>query len=173
MQSETQTEMPCMQAKPEQQHQWLQKLRGDWTSEATCAMGPDQPDQNMTMRGTESVKGIGDLWIVCEGKGEMPGGGDAHMRLTLGYDPAKKKFIGSWVGSMMTHMWVYEGELDPSGKVLTLNTEGPSMMEPGKTEQYRETIELKNPDHRVFTSSMKGPDGKWATFMTCHYRRVK
>jgi len=173
MQSETQTEAPCMQAKPEQQHQWLQKLRGDWTSEATCAMGPDQPDQNMTMRGTESVKGIGDLWIVCEGKGEMPGGGEANMRLTLGYDPAKKKFIGSWVGSMMTHMWVYEGELDAAGKVLTLNTTGPSMTEPGKMEQYRETIELKTNDHRVFSSSMKGLDGKWATFMTCHYRRVK
>lgn len=171
MQSESQTEAPPMVAPPQKEHEWLQKLCGEWSSEATCAMGPDQPEQ--VMKGSESIKPLGKLWILCEGKGEMPGGGDAHMRLTLGYDPVKKKFVGSWVGSMMTNMWVYEGELDPSGKVLTLNTEGPSMCGGGDMVEYRETIEVKSNDHRVFSSSMKGPDGKWATFMTCHYRRVK
>ncbi|MBL0922032.1 MAG: DUF1579 domain-containing protein [Phycisphaerales bacterium] len=160
-----------MQAEPQKEHQWLQQMCGEWTSEATCSGGPGQPD--MVMKGTESVRPLGLLWIICKGKGEMPGGGEANMRLTLGYDPAKKMFVGSWIGSMMTHMWTYEGQLDVSGKVLTLDTTGPNMMEPGKTERYRETIEMKSADHRTFSSSMMGPDGKWATFMTAQYRRVK
>jgi len=28
---------------------------------------------------------------------------------------------------MITHLWVYEGQLDAAGKVLILNSEGPDM----------------------------------------------
>jgi Protein of unknown function (DUF1579) len=31
----------------------------------------------------------------------------------------KKRFVGTWIGSMMTYMWVYDGELDRSERVLT------------------------------------------------------
>ena len=53
------------------------------------------------------------------------------MIMTLGYDPQKKRFVGTWIGSMMTYLWVYDGELDASGKVLTLNAEGPNMQVAG------------------------------------------
>lgn len=53
---------------------------------------------------------------MCEGLGEMPGGGIATTMMTLGYDPARKWFVGTFIGSMMTHMWVY------AGTVLTLDT---------------------------------------------------
>ena len=42
----------------------------------------------------------------------MPDGGPATMIMTLGYDPAKKRFVGTFIGSMMTNLWVYEGELE-------------------------------------------------------------
>ena len=56
----------------------------------------------------------------------MPGGGPATTLMTLGYDPEKKRFVGTWIGSMMTHLWIYDGALDAAGKVLTLDAEGPS-----------------------------------------------
>lgn len=161
-----------MHVEPQKEHAWLQKLVGEWTSEAECDMGPDKPKG--VMRGTESIKAIGDLWIVGEGRSEMPGGPAGTMRITIGYDTAKKRFVGSWIGSMMTNMWVYEGELDASGKVLTLNTEGPLCMEgspAGKTAKYRDVIEMKSDDHRVLSSWMQGENGKWTPIMTCHYRR--
>ena len=34
------------------------------------------------------------------------------MIMTLGYDPQKKRFVGTLIGSMMTHLWVYDGALD-------------------------------------------------------------
>ncbi len=67
----------------------------------------------------------------------MPGGDPATMLMSLGYDPAKKRFVGTWIGSMMTNLWVYDGELDPTGKILTLNAEGPSFTDKDKVAKYQ------------------------------------
>ena len=157
------------QAEPQQEHRWLQKFVGDWVYEGECLMGPDQPPEKNT--GTESVRAIGELWIMGEGKGEMPGGEPATMFLTVGYDPQQKKYVGSWIGSMMTHLWVYEGALDESGKILTLESDGPDFVIEGKTARYRDTFEFASDDHRILRSSVRGDDGSWTTFMTSHYRR--
>ena len=91
----------------------------------------------------------------------------------LGYDPQKKRYVGTWIGSMMTHLWIYDGELDASGKVLSLAADGPSFADPTKTAKYKDVIEIKNDGHRILTSHVLGEDGKWTQFMTAHYRRVK
>ena len=160
-----------MHAEPQKEHQWLQKLVGEWTYETEAAMEPGKPPQKFT--GTESVRSLGGLWMLCEGQGEMPGGGTATTLMTLGFDPAKKRFVGTFIGSMMTHMWVYEGGLDPTGMVLTLDTEGPSFTAEGKMAKYKDAIEIKSDDHRVLSSSFLGDDGKWHSFTTANYRRKK
>jgi hypothetical protein len=93
--------------------------------------------------------------------------------MTLGYDPVKKRYVGTFIGSMMTHMWVYDGQLDAAGKVLTLDTEGPSFTAEGKMARYKDVIELKDDNHRTLSSSFLGDDGQWHHFMTANYRRVK
>jgi hypothetical protein len=159
-------------AKPQQEHQWLQKLVGDWTCEGEALMGPDKPPSKS--RGSERVRSLGGLWVVCEGQGEMPdGGGLATMMMTLGFDPKKNRYVGTWVGSMMTNMWVYEGSVDASGKILTLDTQGPSYTDPNKTAKYQDIIEFVSDDHRLLRSRTLGDDGKWNEFMKMHYRRTK
>ena len=86
-------------------------------------------------------------------------------------DPQKKRFVGTFIGSMMTNLWVYDGALDTAERTLTLDAEGPSMAGPGKMAQYKDAIEFKSDDHRVLTSHMLGDDGKWHGFMTANYRR--
>jgi hypothetical protein len=93
--------------------------------------------------------------------------------MTLGYDPTKKRFVGTFIGSMMTFLWNYDGELDASGKVLTLNSEGPSFKGDGKMANYRDVIEFANDDERTLTSSTPGDDGNWNQFMKVTYRRKK
>jgi hypothetical protein len=170
MTSETTQQSPMM-AEPQKEHHWLQKLVGEWTFESEASMGPDKPPEKST--GTESVRPLGGLWIVGEGKGEVPGGGEHRSIITLGYDPTKKRFVGSFISSMMTAFWLYDGGLDAGSKVLTLNTEGPSMADDGSTAKYQETIELVSDDHRVFKSRVLGDDGQWQEFMTAHYRRTR
>lgn len=103
----------------------------------------------------------------------MPDGKPARTVMTLGYDPAKKRFVGTFIGSMMTNLWVYEGELDVAGKVLTLDAEGPSFADPTKTAKYKDAIEIVSPDHRILTSRFQGDDGQRHQLMTVHYRRKK
>ena len=160
-----------MNTEPQKEHKWLQKLVGEWTYESDCPPEPGKPPAKST--GTESVRSLGGFWVQAEGRGEMPGGGAATMVLTIGYDPQKKRYVGTWIGSMMSHLWVYEGAVDVNGNKLTLHTEGPDMAVEGKTAKYKEVIEFKNADHRVFTSHMLGEDGKWQALMTVHYQRSK
>jgi hypothetical protein len=110
---------------------------------------------------------------VAEGQGEKPGGGPATTLMTLGYDPQKQRYVGTFVGSMMTHLWVYEGALDAAGAVLTLATEGPSFAGEGKMAKYQDVITLESDDHRILISRLLGADGTWHQFMTAHYRRKK
>ncbi|MDB5963762.1 MAG: hypothetical protein JWQ72_262 [Polaromonas sp.] len=159
-----------MTAEPQKEHGWLKQLTGNWTMTAEADMGPDKPAYKSD--GTESARMLGSLWLVCEGRGDMPGGGTADMRMTLGYDTGRKKFVGNWVGSMMANMFVYEGQLDDSGKVLTLDTEGPSFKGDGSTSRYQDVITLDGPDRRTLHSQVQQPDGSWKRFMLATYRRA-
>lgn len=162
---------PMMKTEPQRQHQWLQKLVGEWTYEGEMTM--ELGKSPMKFEGTESVRSLGGLWIVAEGQGAMPDGSPATTIMTLGYDPKRERFVGTFIGSMMTHLWVYDGALDADEKVLTLDTEGPDMTVEGKMAQFQDVIEFQSDDHRILTSRMLGDDGQWHEVMKAHYRRRK
>lgn len=173
MTNETQQDCP-MTVEPRREHKWLQQLIGDWTWEGECNMGPDQPPWKST--GTEQFRALGDLWVIGEGESEMPDGGKAHNMMTLGFDPQKQQFVGSFVASCMAHLWVYQrGELDAAGRTLSLYAEGPNMSPDanGSTALYRDVIEIKSDDHRTMTSAMQNDDGTWTQFLQAHYHRQK
>jgi hypothetical protein len=153
---------------PAKEHAWLRRFEGDWDTEGEIVMGPNQPPMKVT--GSDRARTIGGFWLVCEGRGEQM---NFESRLTLGFDEKKKKYVGTWVDSMSSHLWSYEGTLDPSGRILSLETEGPQPDDPAKTAKFREVTEFKSDDHRVFTSSRLNPDGQWATMLTIHFRRRK
>jgi hypothetical protein len=152
-----------MFAKPEKEHRWLQRLVGEWTYESG--------EGATKAAGTETVRALGDLWVLGESTGQFPGGVPANALITLGYNPDTKRFVGTWIGSMMTHLWIYDGELDPGGRVLTLNAEGPSMSGDGTMARYQDIIELKSDDRRTLTAQVQEPDGTWKQFMTMELRR--
>lgn len=159
-----------MKTDPTPQHEWLKGFAGEWVFEGECNTGPGQP--LMKASGKESARMIGDLWVVGEGSGEMPGGGTMTSLMTIGFDPVKGKFVGSWVGSPTASMFLYEGELEADGKTLPLHCEGPSMADPTKTAHYKDVVVLNEDGTRELRSHMKGDDGQWVHFMTARYRRV-
>jgi len=157
-------------AQPREQHRWLRRLEGDWVYETGMPVEPGRPAETLT--GRETVRFVGDLWFVAEGEGEMPGGGTARHLMTLGYDPQGERFVGTWAGSMMHHLWVYEGQLDDSGRVLTLESTGPDFEKPGAYRQYRDIIQIEDDDHRLLIGRVLGDDGEWHEMMRARYRRV-
>ncbi|WP_210049768.1 DUF1579 domain-containing protein [Neorhizobium petrolearium] len=153
-------------AKPQAEHGFLERMVGIWEVSS--------PDMGTDEKWVEVVRSLHGIWFVAEGNGNMPqGGGAATTMLTLGYDPAKGKYVGSWIGSMMAYLWVYEGEVSADGTTLSLYTTGPDFAEPGKTGEYREQIIFKDDDHRIFNSSAKQPDGTWKQFMEAQYTRKR
>jgi Protein of unknown function (DUF1579) len=160
-----------MQIEPQAEHRWLERMVGDWVYESTGACGPGE--EPFKARGFERVRSIGGLWVVGESEGEMPGGGSATMIITLGFDPARGRFTGTFIGSMMTHLWVYDGALDAAGTVLTLAAEGPSMAGDGTTARYEDVVTLVGPDERRLTARVQDEDGTWREMMTAVYRRKR
>ncbi|MBX5133874.1 DUF1579 domain-containing protein [Rhizobium lentis] len=144
------------------EHSFLERLVGDWSVTA--------PEMSDGHDWTETVRSLHGIWFVAEGTGHMPDGKPATTILTLGYNAEKGKYVGSWIGSMMDYMWVYEGEVDASGNVLDLYTTGPDFSGDGLAD-YREQITFIDDNHRTFTSSAKQEDGSWKLFMEAHYIR--
>ncbi len=157
-------------APPAPEHGWLQRLLGEWTYESECAGPPGTPP--LRASGTELVRALGGYWVIGEAEGGMPGI-DGRMRwiMTVGYDDRAKRFRGSWVGSVMTAMFVYDGALSADGRTLTLESEGPAFTGEG-TARYRDAMELRGDDTRVLTSAVQGADGGWTQFMTATFRRT-
>jgi hypothetical protein len=154
---------------PQKEHAWLQQLAGEWLSQMESVPQPGQPE--MKCEGTISAQMLGELWVVSQMKADMMGMPMQAIK-TIGYDEKTKKYVGTWVDSMQNHMWKYEGSVDPTGKVLTLEAEGPNMMQPGKMARYRDVYEFKSKDHYTMSSQMQF-DGKWVTFMNGNVRRIK
>jgi hypothetical protein len=155
---------------PEKEHEWLQQFVGEWESEMEASGAPGQPA--MKCKGTIQSRAIGGFWVQSEIKSEMMGKPMVGLQ-TLGYDPKSKKYVGTWVDSMLSYLWKYEGTVDKTGKILTLEADGPNFMQEGKTARFRDIYEFKSKDHVVMSSAMRGEDGQWVTFMTGNSKRKK
>lgn len=170
-----------MHANPLWPHAWLKRFVGEWEYESRCSGGPGQPD--IVGIGRERVRMLGDLWLIGESTAEMPaahGGGTMNAIITIGFDLNKApggKFVGSWVGSPMASMFIYEGELEGGEqgprRVLPLHTVGPSFTDPTKLTDYVDVVELHDDSTRLLWSKTRGDDGQWQKFMEARYRRVR
>jgi hypothetical protein len=164
-------EQPAKDAeKPAREHALLKQLVGEWDMTFTMYMQPDQPP--VESKGTDSVRSLGDLWVISEMKTTMMGAAYNGI-MSLGYDPDKKQVHGTYIDSFGCVLWVYKGTLNEAGDTLTLETEGPSLDQPGKTARYRETITFKGKDTRSFNSTFESKDGKWVKIVTIEYSRKK
>lgn len=153
---------------PVQQHQWLERFVGEWESEGECYVDPAKPAK---INGSEKAHRLGKFWVMAKGKAKM---GEMEMEnvFTLGFDPRKGKFVGTWVDSMNDTLWTYEGSLSEDGNTLTLNSEGYCPMHK-KVMSFKEVIEFKSEDEKVFTSMMKGDDGEWTKMVSVTSKRKK
>ena len=157
---------PMQMPVPAKEHEWLQKFVGEWETDIEVYMEPGKSP--MKSKGSHHDHMVGGFWLLSEGRNhEVP----YHFVLTLGYNAQLSKYVGTWIDTMTSHIWKYQGTVNAAGNILTLETEGPSPMSPDKISKFREVTEFKNKDHRFFTSSMLGADGKWNTVITVSSRR--
>lgn len=135
---------------PGEQHEFLGKWAGEWTSSTKMWMGgPDAPPT--VEMGTTTFRPIfGGRFVVQESKGKMMGQAYEGMGL-LGYDKFRKVFFGTWCDSMSTMMYSFKGSLSQDGRLLTMYGEmdEPAMGVIGRLVRYE--TEMVSEDEMIFT----------------------
>lgn len=160
-------------AKPAPEHTFLKKFAGNWDCDNEAFFSPGQPPAKS--KGTMKCRMLGNFWVLADIDTEVDeeNKDDVEYRGlgTFGFDASKKKYMGTWVDSMSSTMWRYEGKVD--GNKLILLTEGPNPFEQDKTVKARDTWQFKGEDVVVLTSEFVGDDGKYFTVMKATCKRVK
>ena len=151
---------------PGPEHEMLKKDVGTWDATVEMFMPGAPPSVS---KGTETVTMLGGFWQLSEFKSEMMGQ-PFEGRGTTGYDPAKKKYVGTWVDTMTPGYYTVEATYDAATKTMTGTMEGPRPDGGVTRVKTKETTEWKDADTRVFT--MYAPDGK-APVMRISYKRRK
>jgi hypothetical protein len=155
--------------KPGPEHELLRQDAGMWDAVVEMMMEPGAAPTKST--GVEtSVMGCGGLCLVTDFKAEMMGQ-PFHGHGVATYDAIKKKYVGSWVDSWSRGMAISESTYDAAAKKATGWMEAPDMA--GGISKMNTVVEYPDPDRRVFTMYMKGPDGKDAPGMRISYTRRK
>jgi hypothetical protein len=166
-----QDDLGVMFVKPTEQHKMLlEKEVGDHDVEVRVFMnGPE--GEPVVSKGTDKVVKVGDVWVLSEFKGEMAGMAFTGRGFT-GYDPHKKKFVGSWVDSLSTSMMVLEGDYDPATKTLTMFAEATNP--DGSKAWAKLTTLYKDDGTKVFTLAMAPEkDGEYVKAMEVAYSKKK
>jgi hypothetical protein len=153
--------------KPGPEHAIFKEDAGTWDAVVEVFMQPGADP--MTSKGVETnVIGCGGLCLITEFKGDMPGAPFEGHGLSA-YDPAKKKYVGSWTDSMSLGLAVSEGTWDSAQRTFTGWMEGPDMT--GKTVRTKAVGEYKPDGRRVFTAYNVAADGKESVQMRITYTR--
>jgi hypothetical protein len=157
---------PMPTAGPE--HAILKDQAGVWDATVQMWMAPNQPPS--VSKGVETNTMVGDFWLVTDFKSEMMGQPFLGHG-TMGYDPAKKKYVSTWVDSMTPSISLGESDYDAATRTFTGWTDG--LDYEGKPTKVKAVTVWKDPATRIFTMSVKAPDGKEATAMRITYTRQK
>ncbi len=156
-------EMP----QPSEEHEWLQRFVGEWSTDVKIFMDPDGPPTEVQV--AETFRPVGGFWVVGDMESrteEMPFSGV----YTIGYDSETGNYIGFWIESMTGNLMNYRGSVNAAGDVLTMKAEGACPMRPGELTKFREVTEFKSDDYRRITSAIY-VDGEWVENVTIESRR--
>lgn len=153
--------------KPGPEHDLLKKAVGTWDATVEMLMPPAPPTKGVET----TTMGPGGLWLVTDFKADEMMGAPFQGHGVEGWDPAKKKYVGTWVDSMSTSVSLTESTYDAATKSMngTLTAAGPD----GQPMKMKAVTQYKDDDTRVFTMYMPGPDGKEAPSMRITYKRRK
>jgi len=151
----------------EKQHKMLAHQVGTW--DAKMEYLDFNTGKPTTSKGVSIRKmPIGGFWLIDNFQADMMGMPFKGMG-TTGYDPAKKKLVGTWIDSMTPSLMVIEGNFDAEGKVMTLS--GMGVGADGKPAKTTLKTTVHSKDKHVFEMFTQMPDGKDMKMMTITYTR--
>ncbi len=104
-------------ATPGKQHKLFARLEGSWTTHTKAWMGPDEPPIEGT--GTcEQRMLLGGRYLQQEYTGDMMGEKFSGINV-IGYDNFTKKYVSTWIDSMSSGIYCFEGTASEDGRTIT------------------------------------------------------
>lgn len=168
--SRAQESPPAPKATPE--HKILAEDEGTWDATIKSYFaGPDAEPK--VSKGTEVNTVLpGGLWVLSKFEGDVEGT-KFEGRGQFGYDPSKKKYVGTWIDTMTPTLSVLEGTYDAKTKTMTFVGDGYDLESKTKFTQKMVTT-MKDDGTRVFRLYMKfaGSDDE-IKFMEVEYTKRK
>jgi hypothetical protein len=148
--------------KPGAEQEALKQFEGDWDATVNFMGNESKGTANYRM-------GYGGFWLTEEFKGDA-GGQAFEGRGTTGYDPFKKKYVGTWIDSMSPTIMAMEGNYENDGKRFTGT--GTTIKPDGTPMKMKSVYDIKDKDNFVFTM-YDLTDGKEQEMMKITYQRKK
>lgn len=155
-------------ARPGEQHKLLEPLVGTFSAEVTTWEAPGAAPVKSTAT-SENRWVLGGRFVYQVVKGTFAGEPFEGIGY-LGYDNAKKAFVGVWMDSLGTGFMTSEGTVDSTGKLFTFTSEVDDPVS-GKKLKFRETLRVLEGGKLVSEMFLTGPDGKEFKNMEIHYTR--
>jgi hypothetical protein len=158
-------------SKPTEEHKILARDEGTWDGTIKSYMGGPDAEPAVS-KGTEvNTVMPGGLWVLSKFEGDFAGM-KFEGRGQFGYDPVKKKYVGTWIDSMSPNLSVLEGEYDTKSKTMTFVGNGVSAEGIKYTQKMVTTA--KDDGSRVFTLYMKVGEAKdESKFLEITYQKRK
>ena len=150
----------------------LQFLVGTWTYEFATAATSEYP--GVTATGTETVRRIGETWVLIENQGVSSDKSASHSVTTLGVSVETGRFIGTVAGTAVpSTLFIYDGGIGAQGSAIHLETTGPAITPGNRTDRYRDVMQFLGADARETIAQLLDKDGEWVEFMRTRYRRAR
>jgi hypothetical protein len=157
--------------KPTEEHKLLTQGEGTWDATIKSFMGGPEAEPTIS-KGTEvNTVMSGGLWVLSKFEGDF-GGMKFEGRGQFGYDPVKKKYVGTWIDSMSPNLTVLEGSYDAKTKTMTYT--GDATGPDGVKYSEKMVTTTRDDGTRVFALYMKiGESKDEAKFMEITYTKRK
>jgi hypothetical protein len=157
--------------KPTEEHKILAADEGTWDANVKAFMAGPNADPAVS-KGTEVNQVMaGGMWLLSTFDGEF-GGAKFQGRGQFGFDPVKKKYVGTWIDSMSPTLSVLEGTYDAKTQTMTYTGDGVDAATKARFTQKMVTVR-KGDGGRVFTLYMKFEGGEETKFMEITYTKRK
>jgi hypothetical protein len=168
-----QAAMEAMQkaGSPSEGHKALEPFVGTWAYTAQWRMAPDAQPEAMSGSAHNSLV-FGDRFLKQEIRGQGEGQPPFEGLGFTGYDNLRKEYQTVWFDSMATGMMRGTGQFDPATKTLTDQGDFSCPLTMETHRPFRAVWKVIDPQHTVYETYMRTPDGVEFKAMEIHYTRT-
>ncbi len=149
------------------QHKLLANMEGSWNTSSKSWLEPGKPPVEST-GACEQKMILGGRFLQMMYSGDMMGQPFNGIGVT-GYDNQKQKYVSTWMDSMSTSIFLFEGTGDTEGQVITQECQGEDPVRGPMT--WRSVTKVVDHDTHLFEMYGTVQGGKEEKMMEITYTR--